>query len=1709
MTKKLTLVLLFILQTTIGNVYGQLQRFPANVSPIVGLPYSLYLSDYTDPAKELLTANIIFNDYNEPSWTFRLKLRLEGADIRLETSPHFIPSQPITVSPGEPVRFTGEDWIEYLDYRNLNIDGVGRKLLLESGRLPEGGYTLYLQVLDYHTGEALSRETPISFWASLKSPPIIITPQEDAFIQPTTPQIPFTWQLFNGGSPNDLLGHEYELTIWEITEESMSLTQVDPLSAVQNGQAVQIFKSDRVASTSLVYGLADPSLEAGKAYIYQVQAFSLDGKDAFKNQGKSQFRKFYYGWPTGGDIPIKFPEEGHVLGLDQQAALQWHTPSNLLPGQSLRYEIRVAEVEDQQSPEQALEGPLWYFYETSPTTSTLDQALEVPIPKPTQKYAWEVIGYCENQEVSRSDVHTFHGPPLLERFYAGTHRVEVFTINDDENDLSGTGKVRLEPDKWTDISFEHLKLKQSGMLWTLDEGEIIINKSKTHSLKPTEEVNGDITFISSQYKLDKNGLSIFGYAEWPLHLATFSSDKSLVISKSDWFTYDEFYLSGGTHFVDGNTFELLDPFGFALDVSPTSKIYFSKGIYTLQLDGFVGLPDNIKGFPEYERVKVPFQRKEQLFYFNSDDISVLSPIYVADELNIFLETSSFTVDLSEEKSPGAFSENESWKGIAYREATLIVPTNLDPRNHIKLSEDVSFEIPQPIDGSALAYISDGGLFFSTKQTFSDNLSISFNTFPCTPSTITLEVENNELTDQSVLTGKGYIPVLSSDNTFDFSAPISKTGFTTGYFEGLEGYRFTHNPDNDEQRITGTVQRAVFEEHNRLSLTLDLKWPALNASITGLRYFKVWGNYNVGFYTPEGLFALDKQITTTHQGFPITIDAVAVGRNSGQYGFGVSGKISLGDDVAGNDGAPSFNMYSLTKNPRLPGDYIAEAKVFSQETETINFEAAKAKFEAEITAKKESAIQALDARIKTLDEGISAEVNAQAMMWEGGTTSLPEDMIDTAYSGHKNSAIWQDQETAGKVVMKMIQLHAELATNSKWNPYSKAILALTQSEKNEFLPNFRSLPDEVSTGAAAMISAKIIAPMDREIQKVTKEINTRVNSMTSDVNGEIETLINGLVDNAADEVISAMVAEYPEIGGLLAELTNSLKKELNNEITSSINESVYENITFPVTTLLQDQLLARIESSIKNSSAVSIKALFTPGEKPANALASSLKDLDEEFAEIGVDVLRLLKPDEIATRIKSLGSDAIKGVSGSRIVGRLSKKAKESVAQLALKESTKKSEEYLNKQLSEELGVDIPLDVGGSIVKLVKSGSLKKAILADPITVKLRSPAMDFNGTLYHTKDHPIYGNVFSSTVDVLVKVPDKSNPINIQGAYMNGRKNGSSYWFVEIGGNTSAVQKKSTDNFDAPQGMDQIGGEMEDGFSVPKTNINLGIMTIAALRGRVYKHMKGDGLTGLSPDPSNMFGAYLHMVMLGPKQGDLMRMEVQGEVNTSIDGNMELDFRGDIQVSNNTVQIEKADNSAAVQGSVEVKYNERERHFFGYATVQLISSGLCGEGSLLVDVKPGQWRVALGNREDRIGIVPACTGMAYYGWIDLQSEYVEVGAGLGLAFYKDVNMNLAVAKVGLIMAAAINVNAFASVNYKPLTVREIGVFVELWANIQAWYKLPLKKRRTIELVDVYLYASSIMRFYPSPSILYGTLKGRIALVKVVKFKFEKNYEVDI
>ena len=67
-----------------------------------------------------------------------------------------------------------------------------------------------------------------------------------------------------------------------------------------------------------------------------------------------------------------------------------------------------------------------------------------------------------------------------------------------------------------------------------------------------------------------------------------------------------------------------------------------------------------------------------------------------------------------------------------------------------------------------------------------------------------------------------------------------------------------------------------------------------------------------------------------------------------------------------------------------------------------------------------------------------------------------------------------------------------------------------------------------------------------------------------------------------------------------------------------------------------------------------------------------------------------------------------------------------------------------------------------------------------------------------------------------------------------------------------------------------------------------------------------------------------------------------------------------------------------------------------------------------------------------------------------------------------------------------------------------GVWADIWANVVAHYKLPLKEWKSITLVEIFIRGDLVLIFNPPPTILEGRLNGHVQVLF-----FNLNFQADM
>ncbi len=268
------------------------QNYPVTCTPIVKPSYSLKWSEIST-SNDMFKVHLLLKDLTKISVDVYLKIRLSGVGVDIRTVDGFIPSQTLTLIPGQPRMLTASDLAEYFNISNLVVDGVDISALYNGGRLPEGLYTWTVEAYEIDRNRQVSN-TGMALMNVFKNyPPIINIPQDGAIMPVTTPQnVLFSWTSRSTASLNAAQGRKYTLRIYDITD----VVDFDPNADVASGIAPY---QDKVTYNKpfYPYGASDAALIKGHKYAVQVQEEDENKIDEYENEGKSQVVTFSYGKP--------------------------------------------------------------------------------------------------------------------------------------------------------------------------------------------------------------------------------------------------------------------------------------------------------------------------------------------------------------------------------------------------------------------------------------------------------------------------------------------------------------------------------------------------------------------------------------------------------------------------------------------------------------------------------------------------------------------------------------------------------------------------------------------------------------------------------------------------------------------------------------------------------------------------------------------------------------------------------------------------------------------------------------------------------------------------------------------------------------------------------------------------------------------------------------------------------------------------------------------------------------------------------------------------------------------------------------------------------------------------------------------------------------------------------------------------------------------
>lgn len=1602
-----------------STTIAQITRFPATIQLQVVPPYSVFLSDYTDPINGRLQANITFNDFNEPQWQVKFRLSIESNTLRLRTKASFIPS-PTTILPGVPVPLTGADLAEYFRYENLDISGISPAELARNNRLPEGFYTFCVEALDYTTGTVLSNRACAVAILSLQNPPRPITPMCGGYIKPQDPlYIPFQWQAFGGASANGSQT-EYFLHLFELTDPS-----VNPVTALLSGKTLPIYQSQPSTQPSLLYDITAPPLEIGKTYIYQIQARDPDGRDAFKNNGLSEVCWFYYGYPTGGNITLQTPLDLATFNKQERPYFSWSAPSKLLNGQSFEYVLKIDHTNlSAEAPNAGMEN-LEFRFPTTYSKTGFNYSLDTPL-LPMGQYQWNVQAFSDGQLVAESPTRSFTGPPLIEKFYAGRHEVSVRSSQGTLDNLSGTALVQVARDSTITVKFNSLNIKKSGQIYVLESGEINHVFEPTQgaiTLTPVEQQNGLGYFYPSALQLNKQRLSLTGVVKWPLPHATDASDKAMVVSKAATYNYDDFTLLGITNLAENNQFTLLEPYGYQLDIDSRSVIYVTKNTFKIDFKGRINTP---KSTQNSSVLGGPFlwQSTSHLFYFKGLKEKVASPIKPIPAVNMYIDPTEYTIDLSNVLSPGLLQADASWKGIYLDQFALQYKKIWDAEKQVILCKEFTKNYTLQNGKASKAWLGTGGLTFELNDLFARGDSAWFNRFPSQLGNIAIDIRSSQVQTGEV-TGQLVIPFISNTRAFQYTLPIDQDGMRPGYMNDLDGHVFTFNPQGGEQAVEVTIKRPFFENRDRLALTLDLDWKGLGYTFTNLDGFKAFGNYAIGFNTPNGAYSLPQQLSGTLSGYPVVIDHIGAGSSDGAYAFGLSAKIQMGEDISGDNGAPITNVYSTVANDKL-GTLLAKEK----EQQALASQILKGETPSKPMEITPEALDNAEKAVKeTFKEAQKIEMTSELAAYEGPST---KDIINLPNSTIQFEAITVGNTTTVNVSWKQIigllklakpYLNLKEGEDQAFDVLSKILEEIENKELKSKLDSFKSenyLINFALNKLADTLFSSTFKTIDANVLKVNKGITTQIN------NGVVKCYpaMNKAVDVLFNS-FSTKLASYAKVGEVdmtkeALDILNKIRDTTKVELQRSFMRSVTANITTPITGFIKNDIADSTKQFLRKQVVKSGFALVKGEFGETVSFETIAGDATKLFEGMGNKAKEKAELNKILFTLEKTALGTVKGIDFTKILVSV----QDELLTTALKLVATKAATKLLTNLSENsnlaaLASNVADNVKFDFKNLgsnLKEGKIDKIIKFDPTKITVKTKQADFTGMVKMIKDDPLWGDSWQAMLSATIKI---TPTFNVNAKYINGRKEDFGYWFLELGVKNLAIPIGTT-------------GISFDGAT-----------------GRVFHHMRKTGLESV-PDKTINAGVGLMAYFIDtPARGGTFKFDVGMEVQF-MDKGMIAELNGNVAMINTPM-------GSLVTGTGFMRFNTIEKEFLGNFDVQYKQIPfVCARGNFNIFVNPNDWQLSVGTPQSpnwcRLFCLPA---LQVDQWLVINKK----GMDLGVRIDQDFSIKspeIGIESVGAVQFGAdagLFFEALAVVDFSPLKIRRAKVELEAYTSVYANYKV--------------------------------------------------------
>jgi len=1640
LSHKILLVLLFLF----GAARLNAQVYPVAVAPMQLGPMSIYFDDFYSVIQPKIKTIITMNDLSVAQRDVYLKIRLTGPGLTIMTTPGQKPLQPTTIYSSVPLDLSGADLAEFFNFDHLSFSGITRSQLEVNSRLPEGEYTLNITVLDYESNTPLSAETPVFLHLALSDPPSIISPQMGGVVTTIDPaNFTLNWMLSNSNSLVDIANVNYQIKLYEVTSNT-----AQPQNAIMNNQALLVWESELLNQYIYNYGITDPPLEVGKKYVFVVQAIENYPRTQIKNNGYSAPLWFYYGYPEGGTIQIISPEQAYQMKISDGGLFKWHKPNNTLSGQLVSYNVKIVEVNDLQTPEDAIIENSAFSEQTTLSSSQNVFSYGLTNEKlnsmeKMQKYAWQVTGKTGSQTIAKSAVQTFIGPPYLDGFYANNFYVEIVSLTAFDTitgEISGRGRTKLKSgiNDYAEFNFDNIFLASAGNnLWVMTQGQIKDEINFTpYTFTPEEyETNGVIVFQPDSIWLTTELCRLGGKMRWQLPLIANSNFPPVFESR-----YSFLGLADGTYLLatanpvlmdEIEVVNLMEPYGFQMQYSYTSELVVYQSKYDVKLDGFVQLPTKVKDL-DGSTLLMPFTDQTKLHFMDEDGQSP-SPerIDFLGNSDFGLRGKHYTLDLSELQSPGDFASDSTWKGLYFHTADLMIPEHGEESGQLSAVEELEVLLVNTPSDSTDAYVDYSGLNLRTSLLFDNSTTLYFNTFPSTTTVLAIDITENEFVSGE-LTGGIHIPFVDTAEVFPYTVPLTSYGFQVGNMDGsLVDRDFVHNiGGSQEERVEMHITRAVFKNKEKIELDLNATWPNFNVSLGNVQNLTLWGNGNIGFDIPNGAASLNTQMVARSGDYDMVIDYVGCGRDQNAYAFGISAKMNMAENISGIGGAPVVNAYSIYLNPLLVGQFNGSL------SENILSGMPQAG-----AASDTSASATTQANFNNLNEGLGSFADSLG--------------VDLSGEDHSSELLAEDSYMKLGDMLSLVEIFIPFIDTSK---QGKAKDYVTVGRKIIEGDAYKAMTSE---NPKAYIQDMLKDALDGLIQRVnqpivnaTAAVNGKINNVMTvyvknPIGNSIDTVINKVFDQIEESTLS--VIEEETVKDVMKSIIQNVKTEIRDEIVLNIYGSIDTNITLPVTSFikgaLSDQITQFISDQIKYvgeefiMNGVNAEVNLNNIVQNAGTLFNGMKDtLVETFKRSG-SISNILKTG------RSLVTDAYENMDWDGVRQRILNHAAQEGVEAALLAGLNQVFDNFDAGILDGLMNNVSFDFS-NLNEKIASGDLSGIVQFDPTNIEIKTSACDIRGQLKHTKDDPQYGDHWRAMVGVYFKKPKKLEGIGIEAMFITGKTKFS----------TTAITANPNPNpvVDTSLYSYWFASLAVTGLQIPLNPIPL---EMTGIDGFAYHHMQKSSPTAIPlPCRDNKLGLGVGFLFSDlATHGKLLKLDLQLEVIINEgDWAMEMYTLADVAHRSGTSGPTYSNPLATATGIMG--YYSNIKTFKGQIDVIFHTQPLlCAGGTIKFnfDGLNNTWAISAGTQAQPMYAKLLCKDwLAITTYIEAQNEGLKAGLNLNIDIAaKSPWIDFGVVYARGVASFYVQLDAYVDVQFQPsFALNEAYVYLAMGAEIGVDYK---------------------------------------------------------